>query len=107
MGCCILGAIIFGLLLRVWGRIRSLAGFTITPAHRLEPAMWRLGQVEAVLPRQPLISARFIGAMALIVGLIIVGFTVHARMPHVRLELAYAAEALNLPVQAILSLCGA
>ena len=110
MGCCILGAIIFGLLLRVWRRIRGLAGFSVQIEQRLEPAMWRLGQAEPAavlaLPQQPLISLRFATFMAGIVGLIVIGFTIHTHMAHVRMELAYAAEALDLPVKAILSLCG-
>jgi len=112
MGCCILGAIIFGLLLRTWRRMRSWAGFAPATEQRLEPAMWRLGQAAPAgaaiaLSRPPLISARFATGMAGVIALIVAGFALHSRMAHVRVDLAYAAEALNLPVKAILSLCGA
>ncbi|GLR68053.1 hypothetical protein GCM10010909_27340 [Acidocella aquatica] len=103
MGCCILGAIIFGFLMRAVRAVRGLLGLAPVAVERPNAAMWRLN---AATPEQASLTwARPLRAQ-LAMSAVMMPFSLYiAYSLHVaRLMLQFALLS-GLPVSALLPYC--
>ncbi len=103
MGCCILGAIIFGFLMRVARAVRGLLGLAPVAVERPNAAMWRLGAAapapSAAGWERPLRAQLAMSAVMMPVSLYL------AYLLHVaRLMLQFALY-FGLPVSGLLPYC--
>ena len=103
MGCCILGAIIFGLLMRITLAVRGALGLAPVAVERPNAAMWRLNGAAPVQTavgwERPLRSQLAISAVMMPLALYI-AYSLHAA----RLMLQFAL-LFGLPVSGLLPYC--
>jgi len=92
VGCCIIGAIVFGFIFGLWRRIGALFGYEVAENKANNPALWRLGDsagdVSATPGKLPLLSPRFAAALAGGALSIVLAFWVVDHAAHIRQEVA-------------------
>jgi hypothetical protein len=103
MGCCILGAIIYALLMRSWRFVRGLFGFASAADERPNAAMWRLNGAapvqNAVRADLPLRYRRAVGACMAPLALY-TAYSLH--VPRLMIQFALVS---GLPVAGLLPYC--
>ena len=89
MGCCIIGAIVFGFIFGLWRRIGALFGVDVENKVN-NPALWRYGEVTektAAAAKLPLLSPRFAAALAGGVLSVVFAFMMVDHADHIRQEI--------------------
>jgi len=89
VGCCIIGAIVFGFIFGLWRRIGALFGFAVENKAN-NPALWRYGEVTdktAPAVKLPLLSPRFAAALAGGVLSVVFAFMLVDHADHIRQEI--------------------
>lgn len=119
MGCCIIGAIVFGFIFGLWRRIGALFGVDVEKSRGRNPALWRLGDSSEGRPgtpagtssgtssKVPLIAPRFAAAVAGGALSIVLGFWVVEHASHIRQEVTCGLHQAGLSLGDSALLCTA
>jgi len=110
MGCCILGALIFGFLLRSWRSMQALVGIEPSDRDRPNAALWRPGLIAPVPMVVARPSARYSPIAAGLGILLIIGIATHHGSLHtfhgwLGIRVADLAIGLGLPASWVLPIC--